>query len=419
LPIRESLNEEGRSTSGSVRQRKVRSALVVAEVALALVLLVGAGLLLRSFQSLTRVQPGFDPANLLVVNLPLSPQKYADGGKMVHAVERIVERVRTIPGVESAAMTTGLPMAGAGAMIHFNRTSTPPAGPDDYVMAGFRAVTPGYLGTLGVSLQRGRMLTPWDRQGAAPVVVINETMAREFFPDRDPIGERIQLGTEPDPDFPTMEIVGIVGDVKQSFATGSKAEMFVPYAQFPDPMLGGMYRNTALVVRTPEDPNEVAPFVRSALREIDPGQPLVNVRTMNAAIAGTVAQPRFQMTLLLIFASVAVALAVIGVYGVMAYTVTQRIPEIGVRIAVGASPGQVVWMVVKDGAKLALIGVAIGLAAAVIVAPALRSLLFEITAFDPLTFGGAAAVLGVAALLASYIPARRAASVSPTAALRS
>lgn len=419
LPIRESLNEEGRSTSGSVRQRKVRSALVVVEVALALVLLVGAGLLLRSFQSLTRVQPGFNPANLLVVNLPLSPQKYAESDKMIHAVDRIVERVRAIQGVERAAITTSLPMSGTGAVIHFNRSSMPPAGPDDYVMAGYRAVTPEYLATLGVSLQQGRMLTTWDRQGAPPVVVINETMAREYFPDRDPIGERIQLGTEPDPGFPTMEIVGIVGDVKQSFATGSKAEMFVPYAQFPDPILASMFRNTALVVRTSGDPKEVAPFVRSALREIDPGQPLVNLRTMETAIAGTVAQPRFQMTLLLTFALVAVALAVIGVYGVMAYTVTQRIPEIGVRIAVGASPAQVVWMVVKDGARLALLGVSIGLAAAVIVAPAMRSLLFEIKALDPMTFGGAAAVLSVAALLASYIPARRAASVSPSAALRS
>ena len=261
------------------------------------------------------------------------------------------------------------------------------------------------------------MLSPWDREGSLPVVVINETMARQYFPDRDPLGERIQLGTEPDPGFPTMEVVGVVGDVKQSFEAGSKAEMFVPYAQFPDAILAGMYRNTALVVRTPGDPTRITGSLRSALREIDATQPLVNVRTMETSIAGTVAQPRFQMTLLIIFAAVAVTLAAIGVYGVMAYTVTQRIPEIGVRMAVGASPRQVVWMVVADGAKLAFAGVAIGLFAAAFIAPAMRSLVFEIEVLDPLTFAGAAAVLAIAAIVASYVPARRAAHVSPLSAL--
>jgi putative ABC transport system permease protein len=215
-----------------------------------------------------------------------------------------------------------------------------------------------------------------------------------------------------------MEIVGIVGDVKQSFETGSKAEFFVPYTQYPDPILAGMYLNTALVMRTSAPPDQVVPAVRAALREIEPGQPLVNVRTMGTAIAGTVAQPRFQMTLLVAFACVALALAAIGVYGVMAYTVTQRTAEIGVRIAVGASPAQVVQMVVWQGARLALIGLGVGLAVSVIAAPLMRSLLFEIKALDPVTFVIAPAVLGVAALLASYVPARRAANVSPLSALR-
>jgi putative ABC transport system permease protein len=417
LPIRQSLNEEGRGGSASVRQRKVRSALVVIEVALAMVLLVGAGLLLRSFQTLTRVAPGFEPSNLVVVNLPLSPQKYRDSLARTALVERIIERTTALPGVETAAITTGLPMAGAGATIHFNRAAYPPKGPDDYVMAGYRAVTPEYLATLGVPLREGRMLSSWDREGAPPVVLINESMARQYFPDRDPIGERIQLGTEPAPDFPTMEIVGIVGDVKQSFEAGAKAEMFVPYGQHPDPILAGMYLNTALVVRTSGEPDQVAAALRSAIREIEPTQPLVNLRTMETAIAGTVAQPRLQMTLLVSFAALAALLAAIGVYGVMAYTVTQRIPEIGVRMAVGASPLQVVGMIVWQGAKLALLGLAIGLATAVIAATAMQSLLFEIRALDPLTFGAAAGLLGAAALIASYIPARRAAGVSPLIAL--
>ncbi|MDQ3488233.1 MAG: ABC transporter permease [Acidobacteriota bacterium] len=416
-PIRDALNEESRGGSGSVRQRKIRSALVVVEVGLALVLLIGAGLLLRSFSSLVRVAPGFDPANLLVVNLPLSPLKYRDSAVRTGTVDRIIEKVRATPGVQSAAMTTTLPMAGAGATIHFNRAAYPPKGPDDYVMAGYRAVTADYLTTLGVKLRAGRLLSTWDRQGGELVAVINESMARQYFSDRDPIGERFQLGTEPDPDFPTMEIVGVVADMKQSFEAGAKAEFFVPYAQHPDPIIVNMYLNTALVVRTSGNPAELTSTVRSIVREIDPTQPLVNVRTMEAALANTVAQPRFQMTLLLTFAGLALVLAAIGVYGVMAYTVSQRVPEIGVRMAVGASPVQVVRMVVWQGAKLTAFGVILGLAAAMFGAVGMQSLLFEVRALDPLTFGIAPIVLTLAALFASYIPARRAARISPLAAL--
>ena len=417
LPIRQSLNEEGRGGSSSARQRKIRSTLVVAEIALALVLLVGAGLLLRSFQTLTRVAPGFDPSDLVVVNLPLSPQTYRNDVARTTLVDRIVARAAALPGATSAGITTGLPMAGAGATIHFNRAAHPPKGPDDYVMAGYRAVTPDYLKTLGVPLLSGRLFSPRDREGSPLVVVINDSMARQYFPDRNPVGQRIQLGTEPDPDFPTMEIVGVVGDVKQSFETGSKAEMFVPYGQHPHPVLSGMYLNAALVVRTTGDLDTTAASLRSLLREIEPAQPLVNLRTMEGAIAGTVAQPRLQATLLVTFAVLAALLAAVGVYGVMAYTVTQRIPEIGIRMAVGASPPQVVGMVVWQGARLALLGVTIGAAAAAIVATAMQSLLFEIRALDPVTFGLATILLATAALIASYIPARRAAGVSPLIAL--
>jgi putative ABC transport system permease protein len=417
LPIRESLNEEGRGGSASARHRRIRSGLVVAEIAVALVLLIGAGLLLRSFSALTRVSPGFNPEKLLVVNLPMSPLKYRGSAARTAAVERIVERVATLPGVQSAAITTMLPMAGAGATIHFNRAAYPPKGPDDYVMAGFRAATPEYLSTLGVPLRRGRLLSSSDREGAPHVVVINESMARQYFPDRDALGQRIQLGTEPSPDFPTMEVVGIVGDTKQSFESASKSEMFVPYGQYPDPILAGMYLNTALIVRTAGNPVDVTASVRSAVREIDAAQPLVNVRTMEGAMAGTVAQPRLQMILLVIFACVAVVLAAVGVYGVMAYTVSQRVPEIGVRMAIGASPGQVVSMVVWQAGQLALLGLLLGLAGAALAATAMQSLLFNVGRLDPITFGVAPIVLALAALIASYIPARTAARISPLEAL--
>ena len=417
VPVRQSLNEESRGGSASARHRRIRSSLVVVEVALALVLLVGAGLLLKSFSRLTSIQPGFTAERLLVVNLPLSPQKYRDNAARTAVVERTIERVRALPGVQNAGMTTALPMAGAGATIHFNRAAYPPKGPGDYVMAGFRAVTPEYLPSLGVPLLRGRMLSEHDREGAPHVVVINQSMANQFFPDLDPLGQRIQLGTEPDPGFPTMEVVGIVGDMKQSFESASKGEMFVPYAQYPDSILSGMYLNTALIVRTVGNPADLAPSLRTALREIDPGQPLVNVRTMEAAIAGTVAQPRLQMTLLTAFAGLAALLAAVGVYGVMAYTVSQRVPEIGVRIAIGAAPGDVVRMVVREGMALALTGIALGVVAAALASGAIEGLLFGVSALDPLTFAGAALALAATAVVASYVPARRAARISPLVAL--
>jgi putative ABC transport system permease protein len=416
--IRESLNEESRGASGSARHRRMRSSLVVAEIALALVLLVGAGLLLRSFAAMTRVSPGFNPQQLLVINLPLSPRAYGDAVVRNTAVDRLVERVGALPGVQRAAVTTMVPMAGAGATIHFNRAAFPPKGPEDYVMAGYRAVTPEYLSTLGVPLKRGRLIESRDRAGAPPIVVINETMARQYFQGLDPLGQMMQIGTEPDPNFMKLEIVGIVGDVKQSFDAGSKSEFFVPYAQFPDPILTGMYLNVALVARTSGDPAALVPSVRAALKEIDPNQPLVNVRTMETAMAGTVAQPRLQMTLLLIFAAVAVALAIIGVYGVMAYTVSQRLTEIGVRMAIGASPANVVTMVVRQAAILAAAGTALGLAGAAAAARAVQGLLFvDARGFDVVTFSVSAVLLMASALLASYIPARRAARVSPVAAL--
>ena len=308
-------------------------------------------------------------------------------------------------------------MAGEGVTIHFNRAAFPPKRPDDYVMTGLRAVTPGYFETIGVPLRRGRTLTEQDRQGTPLVAVINESMARQFFHEVDPLGQRIQLGTEPDSDLPAMEIVGVVGDVKQSFQMGSKAEMFVPYGQHPEPILVGMYLSTALVIGTKGDPAAVTPSVRAALRAVDPEQPLVNVRTMETAIENTVVQPRLQTKLLILFAILAVTLAAVGVYSVMAYTVSQRIPEIGVRIALGASPNRVVGMLLWQGGRLALAGLGLGLVAAVFAGRAAESLLFRVHGLDPLTFSVAPAVVVIAALAATYLPARRAARISPLAAM--
>jgi putative ABC transport system permease protein len=308
-------------------------------------------------------------------------------------------------------------MAGAGASIHFNRASDPPKSPDDYVMTGLRVATTGYLSTIGVPLLRGRLFDDRDRQGAPPVAVINDAMARHFFPGVDPVGQRIQFGTESIPGAAWMEIVGIVADLRQSFAAAPQPEMFVPYSQFPDPILTPLYLNAILVVRTAGHPADLVAAVRAAVSDVDPDQPIVNSRTMETAIAATVAQPRLQMLLLLVFACVAVALAAVGVYGVMAYTVSQRIPEIGVRLALGASPRRVLSMIVWEGARLALAGLALGLVAAGFLARAVESQLFAVRALDPVSFGAATTVLVISALLATYIPARRASRMSPLAAL--
>jgi putative ABC transport system permease protein len=412
--IREALNEESRGASGGgLRHQRMRSTLVVAEVALALVLLVGAGLMLRSFASLQRVQTGFNTANLVVIDLPLSPQTYREDLARTTVVQRIRERVTALPGVTSAALTSYLPMAGGGATIHFNIDGRPPKGPEEYKLAGYRAVTPEYFETLGIPLRRGRTLTDRDRQGAPIVAVINESMERQYFADVDPIGQRFSVGTLPDADSPVIEIVGVVGDVKQSFEGGAKAEYYLPHAQYPVSVLAGMYRNVSLVVRAAGEPTALVPSIRAALHEIDRDQPLVKVRTMEQAIGDTVAQPRLQTLLLTIFATVACVLAIVGVYGVMAYTVSQRTQEIGVRVALGASRHDVVRMVVGQGARLAGLGLGIGLVVAAIATRAIQSLLFETSGLDPLTFAVAPVLLGFAALMASYLPARRAASVAP------
>jgi putative ABC transport system permease protein len=308
-------------------------------------------------------------------------------------------------------------MSGGGATIHFNIAGRPPRGPEEYKLAGYRAVTPRYFETMGVPLRHGRAFSERDRQGAPLVAIINESMAQQYFAGIDPLGQRFAVGTEPDGESGWMEIVGVVGDVIQSFDAGAKAEYYLPYAQYPHPVLANMYRNVSLVVRAGGEATAVVPPVRAALREIDPDQPLVKVRTMEQAMGDTVAQPRLQTVLLAIFACVAVALAVIGVYGVMAYTVSQRTQEIGVRVALGAAHRDVVGMVVMQGARLAAAGIAIGLVVAAVATRALQTLLFQTSGLDPVTFLLAAAMLGAAALLASYLPARRAATIAPLVAL--
>jgi putative ABC transport system permease protein len=321
--------------------------------------------------------------------------------------------------VRGAAVTTTLPMSGGGPTIHFNVKGRPPSGPEHYTMAGYRAVSASYFQTLGVPLRQGRLLDARDRQGAPRVIVVNETMARTHF-QGSALGGRIQLGTEPDPDpaNPYMEVVGVVGDVRQQPDAEAKSEMYVPYAQFPDPVLRRLYANVTLVARADGNPAALAGTVREIVKQADRDQPVANIRTLNDVLATSVAQPRFRTLLLGFFAAIALTLAAIGVYGLLSHGVAQRTNEFGVRMALGASPESVLRLVIRQGVTLALAGLGIGLVAAVAAVRGLQKVLYDVSPWDPLAWVLATGTLLAVSLLASWVPARRAVRVDPVIALR-
>ena len=415
IDLRNALNEATRGATGSRAQRHVRSALIVAEVGLALFLLVGAGLLLRSFERLASQLPGFRPENLLVADIPLSQNAYPASVERMEFFDRLLEKLRAAPGVRTVGAATTLPVAGTGSAIHFNIEGRAPKSPHDYVIIGYRPVTAGYLETLGVPLLRGRLVTQSDTEKAPYVAVINQAANRQYFPDVDPIGRRIQLGAIPDASVPWMEIVGIVGDLKQDLAGDPKAEMYVPVRQ-GDSLLPVLA--VSVVMRTERDPLGEASALRSVVRDINPNQPVVRVRTMEENISGSVSMPRFRATLLAIFAGAALLLAVVGLYGLMVYTVNQRVHEIGIRVALGADRGDVLRMVIAQGLKLAIAGVLVGVLSSLALGRILSGFLYGVSPTDPMTILGVAALLIFVALLASYLPAKRATRVDPMVALR-
>ena len=420
VDVRETLNEAGRSgMGGGVWQRRARATLVVVEIAVTVVLTIGAALLIRSFARLQNVAPGFDTTHALAADVPLSGSKYASDELRTNVVERLLDRLAGVAGVRGAAVTTTLPMSGGGPTIHFNVKGHPPSGPEQYTMAGYRAVSAGYFRTLGIPLRQGRLLNARDRQGAPRVIVVNETMARTHFRG-NPLGQRVQLGTEPDPDpaNPYMEVVGVVGDVRQQPDAEAKSEMYVPYAQYPDPVLRRLFANLTLVVRADGDAARLAPSLREIVHEADPDQPVANIRTLDEVVSTSVAQPRFRTLLLGFFAAIALTLAAIGIYGLLSHGVAQRANEFGVRMALGASPRDVLRLVLRQGATLALTGVGVGLFAAVAAVRALNAVLYEISPWDPAAWIVSAGTLLAVSLLASWIPARRALRVDPMLALR-
>ena len=413
--LRETLNEGGRGSTGAAASRSLRSALVVAEIAIAMLLLVGAGLLLRSFERMETTAAGFAPDHLLVADLPLSKNAYPKPEQRFAFFDHLLETARALPGVRSVGAASFLPMSGNGSLIHFNIYGRPPKSPHDYIAAGYRTITPQYLETLGVPLISGRMFAKTDDEKAPAVVVVNASFAKQFFGADSPLGKRMQVGALPENEVPWLEIVGVVGDMRRGLATEPQAEMYLPYKQ-ADAVLPVF--SLSIVLRTGVDPGAEASALRSALATIDKNQPLVKVRTMEDNMTVSAAQPRFRTWLLGLFALLALLLSTIGIYGVMSYSVTQRVHEIGIRIALGAQPVQVFRLVTGEGLRLALAGVALGFVASLALTRVLRSFLYEVSPLDPLTYGTVAAVLVGVGLLASYLPARRATRVDPLIALR-
>jgi putative ABC transport system permease protein len=415
IDLRETLNEGSRGSTTGRGHHRILGALVATEIAVALLLLIGSGLLLRSFARLQDVPPGFHPDHLLVADLPLSQNAYAKPEQRYEFFDRIVDRAKSLPGVRSAGAASFLPVSGGGGLLNFNIEARPPKGPHDYLAAGYRTITPQYMETLGVPLLQGRNIGAGDTEKAPAVVVINATMAHTYFPGENPLGKRLQLGATPEKDVPYMEVVGVVGDVLQGLDSDAKAETYLPYRQ-ADALIPVF--QLSIVLRTAGDPQLQTAALRSAVAEIDPNQPVVKIRTMQENMASSVTEPRFRTWLIGIFAGLALVLAAVGIYGVMSYSVTQRTNEIGIRVTLGAQPNDVFRIVVGEGLRLALIGVGVGLVAALISTRVLRTFLYGVNAVDPVTFILTAAILVAVAGAASFIPARRATRVDPMIALR-
>jgi predicted permease len=423
IDLNRALREEGRGLAGSAGTNRIQRALVVSEVALAVMLVIAAGLLLRSFDRLLRIDPGFNVKNLLTVNIDLPASRYQDRPRVTAFYDQLLERARALPGVVSAAATSGLPLTGTSGDTVFriegrlgsgvvDQTTPPNRGAYGHLY--FWQVTPDYFKTMGIALRQGRALRASDDANAPPVVVINETMARSFWPNESPLGKRIQLFSSEK--RPLAEIVGVVRDVPlRQLNEEAKPEAYISPKQ-------GLARTPArgmsLVARTAADPLALAEAVRREVRALDSIVPVFGVSDAEHALGQTVAQPRFNLILLGLFAVVALLLAGVGVYGVLANAVRQRTREIGVRLALGARPGAVFRLVIRQGTGLAGVGIGIGLGGSFVLTRYLESLLYEVKPTDPLTFSGVALLLLGVALLACWIPARRATKVDPMRALR-
>jgi putative ABC transport system permease protein len=409
--LTEDLKEAKKGASGSVRHRRSLNALVVIEIALALVLVAGAGLMMRSFRSVLGIDPGFDPHNVLTFSAALPLATYKDQQQHVQFFERALAKIRALPGVEAAAGTFRVPIAGFATAIFSVQGKPVPTG--QAPIADYRAITVGYFRAIGIRLLKGREFTERDSADAPDAVIVNEELARRSWPGEDPIGKRLQVGTEL---TRWRQVVGVVGNARLS-GLEAKVDPAI-YVPFPQNSWPNALRNSFLVLRTTTDPQSLIPAIRRELRSVDPTFPITQIRTMDEIVGDSLSQRRFNTALLALFAFVAVALAAVGIYGVMSYAVSQRMREMGIRMALGAEQSDITKLVTSNAARLAALGIAIGVVAATISSRLMSSLLFGITATDPMTFVFTALLLAAVTLLASYIPSRRAARTDPIAALR-
>jgi putative ABC transport system permease protein len=409
--VNEALKEGGARGGSTGRGTRLRGLLVVAEVALSLMLLVGAGLMIRTILRLQEIDMGFRPDHLLTVMVSRARPGTMPVAPPAEALQTLLERVEKIPGVKSAALATVLPLGGLRTAITFLAEGQPePARPEDN-LAGFSNVSPGYFSAMGIRLVKGRLFTAQDTQDSPKVAIINETLARRFFPNQDPIGQRL-LGTSPSPE--PVSIVGVVQDVKLRLLDDNGG----PFFYFPYLQAGNRISANFLVVRTTVNPLARVGALRSELRALNRNEVIPEVSSMEQLIARSISQQRVLMLLLGLLAGVALALASAGIYGAVSYSVSQRTHEMGLRIALGAQRADVLRMVLGQALALAVIGVAAGLAGAFALTRLLSAQLYGVTPTDPMTFAGVAVVLAGVALLAGYVPARRATRVDPLVALR-
>ncbi|HEV2419592.1 MAG TPA: ABC transporter permease [Terriglobia bacterium] len=408
----ESLKEGGQRSGSSPLAQKARQFLVVSQVALALVLVIAAGLLTRTFYRLLTVDPGFRPAHVLTFKVSLSPLKYSDTPHIVSFYHEALRRLQAIPGIQSAGITEILPMGGAADGTRIRIAGRPAKSSVDVPVSNYAVISPGYFSAAGTPILRGRPFLESDTADSMPVTVISEDMAKEFWPGQDPLGK--QVGPI-DPKYPIATIVGIAGDIKHaSLREPPIPEMFVPYTQKEWlPLL-----TMDILLRTTQDPVSVTSNAREAIHAIDSDIPIADVKSLTDIVSDSMTGPRFSMLLLGAFAALALLLATIGMYGVISYGVAQRTQEIGVRMALGAQRSDVLRMVVGNGIRLAAFGIGVGLVVAFAVTRLMRSFLYGVQATDALTFASVVILLVLIALLASYIPARRAMKVDPMVALR-